>query len=107
MTRQVAAIQLILTEQRRAARNEYVIEAVRLPELLAQALEIVPDASRARLSIQGDESLRRVGVVHVARTVLRLVLQNIIINAADSVREASRDQGRLLLSAEVVYAPTG
>lgn len=107
MTRQIAAVQLILSEQRRAARNEYVIEAVRLPELLAQALEIVPDSARARLSIQADESLRRVGVVHVARTVLRLVLQNIIINAADAVRETSRDQGQLLVSVEVVYSAEG
>jgi signal transduction histidine kinase len=107
MSRQTTAVQLILSEQRRAARNEYVIEAVRLPELLAQALEMVPDSSRARLSIRTDESLRKAGVVHLARTVLRLVLQNIIINAADAVHEASRDKGLLLLSAEIVCEADG
>jgi two-component system, NtrC family, sensor kinase len=107
MSRQTTAVQLILSEQRCAARNEHVIEAVRLPELLAQALEIVPDSSRARLSIRTDDSLRRVGVVRVARTVLRLVLQNVIINAADAVREASKDKGLLLLSAEIVCDADG
>ena len=101
ISRQTTAVQSILSEQRNAARNEHVIEAVRLPELLAQATEIVPDSSRARLLIQMDESLGRVGVVHVARTVLRLVLQNIIINAADAAREVSKNKGLLRFRAEV------
>ncbi len=101
MTRQTTAVQSILAEQRRATHNEHVIEAVRLPDLVAQALEIVPDRSRGRLSILTDESLHGVGVVHVARTVLRLVLQNIIINAAEAVHAASKKKGLLRLQAEI------
>ena len=86
----------------RSTRNEHVIEPVRLTELLAQSLEIVPDTCRARLSIAADETVRRVGVVRVARTVLRLILQNLIINAADAVRDAGKDQGTLRVSAEIV-----
>ena len=84
-----------------------MIEPVRLPDLVSQTLEIVPDACRQRLIVEADESLRRVGVVQVARTVLRLVLQNLIINAADAVRDAVRDAGRdkgvLKLVAEIVH----
>lgn len=105
--RQAAAVQSMLTEQRRSARNEHVIEAVRLPELFSQAMEIVPDSARARLSVQIDDSLRTVGVVHVARTVLRLVMQNVIINAAEAMREASRDRGRLSVRAEIVAYSDG
>jgi two-component system, NtrC family, sensor kinase len=101
ISRQTTAVQSILSEQRSAARNEHVIEAVRLPELVTQAMEIVPDFARTRLSIQMDESLQRVGVVHIARTVLRLVLQNIIINAADAVSEASKRRGLLRVKAEI------
>ena len=107
MSRQTTAVQSILAEQRRAARNEHVVEAVALPELLAQTLEIVPDSAQGRLSIQMDESLRAVGVVHVARTVLRLVLQNIIINAADAVREAAKDRGLLHMRAEIERGAQG
>jgi two-component system, NtrC family, sensor kinase len=103
MTRQTSVIQAALTEQLRSARNEHVIEPVRLTELLAQSLEIVPDACRARLSIDADDTVRRVGVVRVARTVLRLILQNLIINAADAVRDAGRDKGTLRVSAEIVH----
>jgi sensor domain CHASE-containing protein len=102
MQRQTQLMQTTLTEQLGAARNEHVVEAVRLHELIAQSLEIVPDSCRERLVLDEDESLRRVGVVRVARTVLRLVLQNLIINAADAVRDAGRDKGVLRFAAEIV-----
>jgi two-component system NtrC family sensor kinase len=78
-----------------------VLESVRLPDLLAQSLEVVPDSCRQRLIIDPDESLRRIGAVHVARTVLRLVLQNLIINASDAVRDAGKRQGVLRVAAEI------
>lgn len=102
MSRQTSAVQTTLAEQMRATRNEHVIEPVRLTELVAQSLEIVPDACRQRLAVEPDETLRRLGVVRVARTVLRLILQNLIINAADAVRDAGKDRGVLRLSAEIV-----
>ena len=102
ITRQTSLIQAALAEQMRSARNEHVIEPVRLPELLAQSLEIVPDTCRARLRIDADDTMRRVGVVRVARTVLRLILQNLIINAADAVRDAGKDKGTLRVSAEIL-----
>ena len=102
LTRQTGIVQNALSEQMRSTRNEHVIESVRLPELIAQSLEVVPDSCRQRLVIHADESLRRIGVVQVARTVLRLVLQNLIINASDAVRDAGKDKGVLRVSAEIV-----
>jgi two-component system NtrC family sensor kinase len=96
-----------LAEQTRTTRNEHVVEAVRLPELLAQALEVVPDAARQVLVIDPDKSLANVGVVTIARTVLRLVLQNVIINAADAIRETGKSQGRLHIAAELVRESSG
>ena len=102
MSRQTAVVQGALTEQLRATRNEHVIESVRLPELIAQSLEIVPESCRQRLMVATDDSLKKVGVVNVARTVLRLILQNLIINAADAVREAGKEKGVLHVAAEIV-----
>lgn len=102
ISRQTSMIQGTLAEQMRATRNDPVIEPVRLTELVAQTLEIVPDACRRRLVISTDESLRTLGAVHVARTVLRLILQNLIINAADAVRDAGKARGVLRVGAEIV-----
>jgi len=101
MTRQASTIQTALTEQLRSARNEHVIEPVRLTELVAQSLEIVPDACRQRLAVGTDDNFRKLGVVRVARTVLRLILQNLIINAAEAVRDAGKERGVLQVSAEI------
>ena len=100
--RQATIVQTALTELMRSTRNAHVVESVRLPDLVAQTLEIVPDACRQRLVVDTDESLRKVGAVQVARTVLRLILQNLIINAADAVRDAGRDKGVLHFAAEIV-----
>jgi sensor domain CHASE-containing protein len=100
--RQAQIVQTALSELMRSTRNDAVIESVRLPELVNQTLEIVPDACRQRLMVDPDESLGKVGAVRVARTVLRLVLQNLIINAADAVRDAGRDKGVLKVGAEIV-----
>lgn len=100
--RQATIVQTALSELMRSTRNAHVVETVRLPDLVAQTLEIVPDACRQRLVVDTDESLRRVGAVQVARTVLRLILQNLIINAADAVRDAGRDKGMLRFAAEII-----
>jgi sensor domain CHASE-containing protein len=102
MQRQTTLIQGVLAEQMRSTYNEHVVEPVRLPELVAQSLEIVPDACRQRLRVDEDESLRKVGVIRVARTVLRLILQNLIINAADAVRASGKEKGVLRVAAKIV-----
>jgi len=99
--RQTSVVQSTLAEQLRSTRNEHVWEAVRLPDLLAQSLEIVPDSARSRLLIQAEEQVDSVGVVNVPRTVLRLVLQNLIINAAEAIEAAGRAPGELRVGARI------
>ncbi|MGB6486684.1 MAG: CHASE4 domain-containing protein [Steroidobacteraceae bacterium] len=102
MSRQADSMRAALAEHMRTATNaEPVFESIRLSELVSQSLDIVPDASRARLRIDTDESLSRLGTIRVVRTVLRLVLQNVIINASEAVRDAGRDSGMLRLWVEV------
>jgi two-component system NtrC family sensor kinase len=104
MTRQTAIVQSALSEQMRATRNENVVEYVRLPELLAQSLEVVPDAARSFLLVESDQSLKAAGTLRLPRTILRLVLQNLIINAADSVRDSGQLRGKLIVAADIVQS---
>ncbi len=100
--RQTVIVQTALAELMNSTHDAPVIESVRLPELIVQTLEIVPDVFRQRLAVESDDSLRRVGAVRVARTVLRLVLQNLIINAADAARAAGRERGVFRVAADIV-----
>ncbi|HUX73260.1 MAG TPA: CHASE4 domain-containing protein [Steroidobacteraceae bacterium] len=103
MQRQTAMMRGSLTDHMlSSAINTPVMEAVKLPELIAQSLEIVPESSRLRLQVEADESLQSVGAVHVVRTVLRLILQNLIINASEAVRDAGKRKGVMRVAAEIV-----
>ncbi len=100
--RQADGMRAALSEHLRSATHAGpVLETVKLSDLVSQSLDIVPDASRARLRIATDESVATLGPVRIARTALRLVLQNVIINAAEAVRDAGKDSGTLRLSAEL------
>lgn len=102
MSRQADSMRSALSEHMRTATSaEPVLESVKLSELVAQSLDIVPDASRARLRVDTDESLSRLGPIRIVRSVLRLVLQNVIINASEAVRDAGKDTGMLRLWAEI------
>jgi sensor domain CHASE-containing protein len=101
MTQQTTAIQKSLAEQMQFSRSGPVHETVRLPELVSQSAEILPDAVRQRLAIEIDDSLAAVGAVRIARTTLQQVFQNLILNAAESRRAAGPDRGRLRVSAAV------
>jgi two-component system NtrC family sensor kinase len=103
MQRQASLMQASLSEQMRGASHKTpILESVKLPDLITQSLDIVPDASRRRLQLEMDDSLRKIGALRMARTILRMVLQNVIINAADAVRDAGRDKGVLRVLAEIV-----
>jgi two-component system NtrC family sensor kinase len=104
-SRQAAVVQTALADQLRSSKGAAVVEPVDLSSVIGQSLEIVPDGCRERLAIEVDESVKTLGVMRLARTVLRLVLQNVIINAAEAVRAAGRDRGVLRLTAAVAQGP--
>ena len=101
MARQAAIVQGALADQLRSARGPTVVEALELPAVIQQSLEIVPDACRAAIDLELDASVQAVGVLRLARTVLRLVLQNLIINAAEAVRAAASGRGVVRFTAMI------
>ncbi|HEX9140015.1 MAG TPA: CHASE4 domain-containing protein [Steroidobacteraceae bacterium] len=107
MQRQTAVVQSALTEQMRSSPGEPVLEAVRLPDLVAQSLEIVPDSRRQRLSIELDPSLQAAGAIRAPRMVLRLVLQNLIINAAEAIAADQTGSATLHIGCEITEGENG
>lgn len=101
IARQSGLVQAALTDQLRTSRGASLIESVDLRALVDQSLEIVPDLCREHARIVLDPSLHDVGPVRVARTVLRLVLQNLVINAAEATRMAGRGPDIVRLAATV------
>lgn len=101
ISRQADIVQGALAEQSRSARASTVIEAAELTAIIEQSLEIVPDRCRELVAVTIDRSVQAVGTVQVARTVLRQVIQNLIINAAEAVRAAGRERGSVQFRASL------
>ena len=107
VARQAEMIQQVLAQQLRSSHAAPVIEAVRLPDLFELAVEMVPTALRPLLSIHIDPGLQSLKSVQLARTTLQQVFQNLIQNAAESMRDAGRTRGNLHVSGGVVAGPDG
>jgi signal transduction histidine kinase len=107
IARQSGAVQAALTDQLRSSRGGTVIEPVDLRALIDQTLEIVPDTCRDEIQLLLDPSLASTGTVRVPRTVLRLVLQNLVINAAEATRAAGRGRRPVRLDAALAPADSG
>ena len=107
VARQAEMIQQVLAQQLRSSHAAPVIEAVRLPDLIERAVEMVPTALRPFLALHVDPALQSLKSVHVARTTLQQVFQNLIQNAAESMRDAGRTRGNLHVSGGIVAGPDG
>jgi two-component system, NtrC family, sensor kinase len=101
MARQAGMVQNALSERLPSARTPSVLESVELPAMIHQSLEIVPDSCREQVDIEIDRSLQLVGPIYTARSVLRLILQNLIINAAEAVRAAGQARGLVRFTAVI------
>jgi two-component system, NtrC family, sensor kinase len=101
MMRQATMVQNALSERLPSPSARTVIEAVELPAIIHQSLEIVPDSCREQVDIEIDRSLQAVSPVWAARTVLRLVIQNLIINAAEAVRASGKSRGIVRFTAAI------
>ncbi|MEP7312473.1 MAG: CHASE4 domain-containing protein [Pseudomonadota bacterium] len=107
VARQISVIQTILAQQSLLARVGPVIEAVRLPELVSAAADALPSELKARLALGLDSSLAEVGAVCVARVLLQQVFQNLLLNAAESVRDGGATTGSLRISCNVERTDAG
>ena len=95
------AIQQLLADLVPKSRSEWIPEAVRLPDLIAESAELVSPSLRARLTIELDPSVGAVGPVKVSRITLQQVFQNFIVNAAEAARGAAGERGSLRIAADV------
>ena len=68
---------------------------------------MVPTALRPLLTMHIDPALQALNSVHLARTTLQQVFQNLIQNAAEAMRDAGRTHGNLYVSGGMVAGPDG
>ena len=107
VARQAQVIQGTLAQEQRASRSSPVVEAVRLTDLIERSVEMIPPALRDCLRIELDASLAAAEALRLPRLTLQQVCQNLIQNAAESVRMAGRERGTLRVSSAFVAGNDG
>jgi two-component system, NtrC family, sensor kinase len=107
VARLTLAIQQLLADLVPKSRSEWILEAVRLPDLIAEGAELVSPSLRARLTIELDPSVGAVGPVKVSRITLQQVFQNFIVNAAEAVQGVAGERGSLRIAADVADGSPG
>jgi signal transduction histidine kinase len=105
--RHADSIQRILAHQLRSSGAGPVIEIAELATLVDRGVQMVAPAMQQRLHIELDGSVAAIGAVPVPRLLLQQVIQNLVLNAAESVRDAGRERGHLLVTARVEPAQDG
>ena len=94
---QVDHVQLILADQRRFATAQRTIEPLVLHRLITETAELLPEELLARLRIEIDESVARLGRVAATRIALQQVISNLLINAAEAIAAGGQDREAGLL----------
>jgi two-component system NtrC family sensor kinase len=104
---QVDHVQLILADQQRFSRAERVIEPLALHRVVEESVRLLPEPLRRFATLEIDPELAQVGRVRAARVALQQVIGNLLINAAESVRESGQqaDTGRIRV--HCIQDPTG
>jgi sensor domain CHASE-containing protein len=98
---QVDHVQMILADQQRFSRAERVAEPIVLHRLVDETLRLLPEGLQKFVTVEVDPGLAQLGRVRAARVALQQVISNLLINAAESVRESGQkaDTGRIRIRA--------
>jgi signal transduction histidine kinase len=75
------------------------MEDTSIEELVRLAADVLPEDLRAPLRIEIDPSVGVVGSRRLPRIALQQVLQNVVLNAAEAIREGGRGSGIVRVSA--------
>jgi len=107
VARQAEVIQRTLAQQLRSSQSGPLIETVRLADLVEHGVEMIPPQLRSCLTVALDASVTECAALPLPRITLQQVFQNLIQNAAESVRQSVRSHGTLHISCSVVAGADG
>ncbi len=97
---QVAHVQQILTDQGRYSRMGASSERVEIERIVHEIADGLSPELRSAASVVVDASLSAMGPVCGPRVTIQQVVGNLLLNAAESIRNQGRAAGRIWVRAE-------
>ena len=96
----VTQIEKMLDEQGKFSHTELPTEETRLDSLVQDSIALLPNNLCDAISIQTDPSIEAIEPVMVHSISLLQVFNNVLINAAESIRRADPIRGKICIRAE-------
>lgn len=87
-------IQRILADQHRISRTQRVIEELDMTSLLSDAINLIPESIRKSVDIKLDTNISHIDKIYSNKIAIEQVINNLLINAYESVSENSRRSSR-------------
>lgn len=99
MSRQVAKVEEVLAEQDRFSRVERQVEPTGLADVVAEATRMMPDNVGKGYRIQIDPDLSNAPLVTAEKFILVQIIQNLLMNAAESINNGDSENGEIVVRA--------
>lgn len=107
VVRQLARVEDVLGEQDRFSRAKRVNEPVRLSDIVARAISLMPEAENSGIEVTVDPGVDPVMPFRADRFVLTQIVNNLLINSAEAIRVGGADAGRIDIAASVCRSADG
>ncbi|MEN8127338.1 MAG: ATP-binding protein [Planctomycetota bacterium] len=101
LSEQVFQIEDMLNIQRTFGREDKPVEFIEPTELLNKALEVIPERVRNECRISIDSNIKKLSEIPVEPTTFVQILQNLLINAAESLEKESPLYRKINISVDV------
>jgi signal transduction histidine kinase len=101
LSRQVYQVEEMLNGQRSFCGAAKPLESVTLKRLIEDTLELIPANLRSEVRIHVDACIEKLRPIHVQRVIFLQVLENLLMNAAESLRRAKPIYPKIKISAGV------
>lgn len=98
-TFQVEYIHRILADQESYSRAARVLEPLAMDALVVDSMHTLSAPLRAAITVEIDPGVAGIGQVIGSRAALQQVVSNVLVNAAESIRESGMEGGRILVFA--------
>ncbi len=101
MRNQIAQIEKILAVQESCAHCAKPMEALKLEEIVNDAIRLLPESVLKGIDLTYRPSIRTLPPIRLQRMTLLHVFVNVLINAAESIRRGTVSQGKIDILAQM------
>lgn len=95
----ITRIEQMLADQETVSHSEQPLETFRIDDLLAEVIKMMPKDATGSISIELDESLEG-KTMKANRISLVQIFSNLLLNAADSIAQAGKTDGKITIGLE-------